>query len=114
MAGIRGLSRQTGAALDGLGHLGQSIGDILTTPKGTRVMRRDYGSDLPGLLDRPLNAGMLVDLYAAIAEALDAWEPRLRLTRIDIPALASGTATLDLTGIYTPDGSEITLAGIVV
>ena len=57
-----GMSRETGTALDGNAHLAQSIGDILSTPLGARVMRRDYGSDLPDLIDRPLNGETLIDV----------------------------------------------------
>jgi phage baseplate assembly protein gpV len=42
------------APLDGDAHLVQSCEDIVTTPLGTRVMRRDYGC-LLAELDRPLN-----------------------------------------------------------
>ena len=52
---MSGLNRHTGRAVEGLAHLSQSIADILTTPIGTRVMRRDYGSELPFLLDQPTN-----------------------------------------------------------
>lgn len=81
---MRGMSAITGAALEGTAHLAQSIGDILSTPVGSRVMRRDYGSLLPRLIDQPFNGATRIRLYAAIATALMRWEPRIRLTRIDI------------------------------
>lgn len=34
------MNRSTGAALATSAHISQSIGDILTTPIGSRVMRR--------------------------------------------------------------------------
>ncbi|WP_412057361.1 GPW/gp25 family protein [Bartonella sp. DGB2] len=37
-------------------HLRQSLIDILMTAKGSRVMRRAYGSDVARLLDQPVNA----------------------------------------------------------
>ena len=43
---MRGMSAQTGAPLDGGERLAQSVRDILTTPIGSRVMRRDYGSQI--------------------------------------------------------------------
>lgn len=79
-----GMNRTTGAALSGSDHLQQSIEDILTTRKGTRVMRRDYGSDLPELLDRPFNAETKVDMIAATADALALWEPRISLTSVSV------------------------------
>lgn len=95
---MTGLSRLNARAIDPDRHLAQSIVDILTTPRGSRVMRRDYGSDLPELIDAPLNGETVVDVFAATAEALDAWEPRLRLRRVEIGAAAAGTMSLVLTG----------------
>jgi hypothetical protein len=43
--------KETRKALEGIDHLKQSIIDILTTPIGSRVMRRDYGSRLFELVD---------------------------------------------------------------
>lgn len=84
-----GINRNSGTALTGNAHLAQSIGDILTTPIGTRVMRRDYGSMLFDLIDQPLNAITRALVFAATALALKAWEPRIRITRI---ALSNGDA----------------------
>ena len=47
------MSRTTGQRLEPLAHLRQSIGDILSTPIGSRVMRREYGSLVPALIDKP-------------------------------------------------------------
>lgn len=77
-----GMSRQTGRALSGVEHVRQSIVDILTTPIGSRVWRRDYGSRLPDLLDNPINAGTLLDIYTASADAIAKWEPRFHLKKI--------------------------------
>lgn len=74
----------TGAAIGDTEHLRQSIADILTTPIGSRVMRRDYGSQLPDLIDWPTNAATRLQAYAATAMALMRWEPRIRLTRVEL------------------------------
>lgn len=92
-----GLSNTSGAPIDMEAHLGQSIRDILTTPIGSRVLRRTYGSRLMDLLDRPLNAQTIVELVAATAEALAAWEPRIRLKRVQVlDANGAGRCTLAL------------------
>ena len=76
---MNGVSATTGKALAGTEHLRQSVADILTTPLGSRVMRRDYGSLIPELIDQPLNRATVLRLYAATAHALVRWEPRLKL-----------------------------------
>jgi phage baseplate assembly protein W len=109
---MRGTSAETGGALKDLDHLMQSIRDILTTPLGTRVMRRDYGSRLFDLVDRPMNPGLVAEYQAAVAEALDRWEPRFRLRRVRAEAAEPGRLTLRLSGIWLVDGREIELDGI--
>jgi len=95
---MHGMHATTGAPLSGTEHLVQSVADILTTPIGTRIMRRDYGSQLPALIDQPHNGASLVRMYGAIATALQRWEPRLTLTRMALtPDSAPGRATLELT-----------------
>ncbi|MCH8686457.1 GPW/gp25 family protein [Pedomonas mirosovicensis] len=81
---MKGMSATTGKAIEGEAHLRQSINDILTTPIGSRVARRDYGSLLPELIDQPFNPTTRLRLYAAVAQALMRWEPRLRLSRVAI------------------------------
>ena len=63
---MKGMSRKTGKYLNDLEHLKQSIVDILTTPVGSRVMRREYGSNLFYLVDRPVNRDFLQQIYAAV------------------------------------------------
>lgn len=102
-----GIDRRTGRVLTGWAHVVQSIEDILTTPVLTRVMRRAYGSDVPKLIDAPMNEASLLAVYVAIAEALDAWEPRYELKRVAFTrAGADGRAEIALVGVYYPDGHK--------
>jgi phage baseplate assembly protein W len=80
---MAGMAR-TSAALDGLDHIRQSVADILSTPMGTRVGRRDYGSLVPELIDQPMTPANILRLYAATAVALTRWEDRLRLRRVGL------------------------------
>lgn len=115
MANLRGIDSNTGKALDGIAHLKQSIRDILTTRIGTRVMRRDYGSRLPELVDNPMNELTKTELFAATAEALQRWEPRFLLDRVFVSsASADGHIVLALYGRHLIDGELITIEGIVV
>lgn len=114
MRAMDGINATTGKRIGGLDHLRQSIRDILTTPIGSRVMRRDYGSRLFQLIDAPANRETITDIYAATAEALIKWEPRIKVTRVAIDSLAAGSFELKLYGKYLPDGQPITIDGIVI
>lgn len=99
---MRGMDATTGCAIEGNAHLRQSIADILTTPLGTRVMRREYGSLLPSLIDAPVNGSTRVQLYGAIATALMRWEKRIHLSKVDvISGEAPGTVVVTLEGRVT-------------
>jgi phage baseplate assembly protein W len=111
---MNGTHALTGKSLSGIDHLYQSITDILTTPLGSRVMRRDYGSRLFELVDAPMNRGTLSDIYAATVDALARWEPRIQVTQVKASSAEPGRVTLDITGNYLPDGKAITLEGIIV
>lgn len=111
---MAGMSNIEGTAIGGQDHLVQSIRDILTTPVGSRVMRRDYGSRLFALIDRPMAAGFRAEITAAVAEALDRWEPRFKLTKVSVAAARPGHLELDLTGVFRPGGEELRLEGIVL
>lgn len=93
---MSGMHRHTGRQLAGNAHLAQSIRDILTTPLGTRVMRRNYGSALPDIIDQPINGQTAIDLYMATAEALEIWEPRIELAEVQIADARAGFVALDL------------------
>ena len=106
-----GMNRSTGLALSGDDHLAQSIGDILTTPLGTRTMRRDYGSVLFELLDRPFNAATRLLCVMATAQAIALWEPRIAVRQVTVAAgEAAGSATITVIGTRTgqPDPNALT------
>ena len=105
---MTGMHRSSGEGMRERAHLMQSIADILTTPLGTRLQRRTYGSLLPDLIDHPDNGTTRIRMYAATASALMRWEPRLRLSRIQLTSgPQTGQVTLDLSGEYlAPQGSR--------
>lgn len=79
-----GMSRTTGALLSPDDHLRQSIYDLLMTPLGSRILRRDYGSLLPFLIDQPANPATKLKLMAAIATAIVKWEPRVKVRQVQL------------------------------
>jgi phage baseplate assembly protein W len=96
-----GMSAVTGKPLEGLDHLRQSIADILSTPIGTRVGRREYGSLLADLVDQPMNALGRMRLMAATALAIQRWEPRVTLSAVIIEQTGPGAFSAQLAGRRT-------------
>lgn len=89
-----GLSRKTGRAISGEDHLLQSLRDILTTPIGSRVMRRTYGSLIPFMIDQPANASTLMQLRASVFHAILLWEPRVTPKSVKLDITSNGVSNL--------------------
>jgi uncharacterized protein len=81
---MKGMDRNTGKLISDDAHLAQSISDILSTPIGSRVKRRTYGSRVMDRIDAPANAATQVLLYSDTATALMRWEPRVSVERVSI------------------------------
>lgn len=117
-----GMDARTGRPLQGHAHLEQSVRDILSTPRGSRLMRRDYGCDLFSLLDQPVTPAFIARVQAAVAMALTIHEPRLRLTRVTVQPgsgpdeggepTPSGQISLLIEGYSIPDERPVTLKGM--
>lgn len=101
-----GMNRATGKGFaDEIDHIRQSIRDILTTPVGTRVKRRSYGSLLPSLIDQPGNPATRLRLMAATVMAIIHWEPRVSVQSASIDITMDGTVTVDMQAVRT-DGAR--------
>jgi len=95
------MNRTTGAALDALADIQQSVADILSTPIGSCVGLRDYGSLLPDLIDQPMTPANILRLYAATAVAISRWEDRLRLRRVGLSSDRPGAASIMIDAVRT-------------
>ncbi|WP_379554955.1 GPW/gp25 family protein [Pseudomonas sp. MD332_8] len=105
------MNRETGGAIGDLDHITQSIADILTTRIGTRVMRREYGSLLPELVDHPFNDATRLRVYAATVMALMRWEPRISLNRVQfLGANLQGQSVLDLEGTLVDTNEPLSMS----
>lgn len=112
-----GMHRTTGKPLRRDDHITQSVADILTTPVGSRVCRRDYGSRLFQLVDRPINASLVGDAVAACADALQRWEPRIVVDRVIIDPNTSpvdGRLVITVEGRRISDGQVFRLENLVI
>lgn len=62
----------------------QSLGILLSTSLGERVMQPTYGCNLIDYQFEPLNASLIGQLRDLIANAILYHEPRIRVQKIDI------------------------------
>ena len=109
-----GIDRRTGRPLAGWPHVVQSLGVILSTGIGSRILRRDFGFAGLGLLGREnMHPSAVLRFVAALAIAIELWEPRFRIRAIRFPAtrnspdaLRQGRVGLELLGDYRPRALE--------
>lgn len=107
------LNHDTGGAVEGWDHVVQSIQTILATRLNARVFRREFGSEVPALVDAPMNEASVLMLYVAVAEALERWEPRFELTDVSVDGAASGVITMTLIGNHRPNAHTGDLTTVV-
>lgn len=101
-----GMNINTGRRITDIDHILQSCRDIITTPIGTRIERREYGSLLPELIDHPHNQPNNLRLMAATVIALAKWEPRIAIRKINIYlGTQDGSTVIDMDAIRT-DGAQ--------
>lgn len=93
-----GMNRNDGQSITDTDHLRQSVRDILLTPQGSRLARREYGSLLSALIDQPQNPALRLQIMSAVYVALSRWEPRLTLDSIVISSDFDGSMMVDLAG----------------
>lgn len=105
----RGFDKNTGTAISDDAHITQSLYDILHTPLGSRVMRREYGSLLSELIDEPDNAAARLKVMSACYMALTRWEMRVSIQRIEVKPDENNIPTLYFQGTKT-DNKPFTAA----
>ena len=89
--------------------LQQSIQDIITTPIGSRVMRRTYGSLIFELIDQPINDVLVLKCYSAIYTAITTWEKRISISQITVSSVEGSGLVFDLEGTYKVSGQQMNL-----
>lgn len=103
-----------GKPISEIAHIKQSIANILTTPIGSRIMRRNYGSRLFEKIDRPINGELIAEIYSDIIEAIFTWEPRFEVEQVIVQNITNGKITIDIEGALLRNGKRITLENIEI
>jgi phage baseplate assembly protein W len=92
-------SAGTAEMVSGLADIEQSLGILLRTGIGERLMRPDYGCDLTDLLFEPVDAALVARVEDRVKTAILYHEPRIDLLGLEMTALDQG-ATVILTLTY--------------
>lgn len=104
------MSRATGRAISEKEHIRQSVTEILTTPVGSRIMRREYGSLLADLIDQPQSQSLMLQVYSAVYLAVLRWEDRINLIQVGTSVSENGQVNIDLQGEYVDSNEPLNLS----
>ena len=105
---MRGMDRNTGKWIDDdFSHFLQSIDTIFTTPRGQRIMLRNFGVKMSLFLDASINEETIADIYMQLAEA-SVWEPRGELKTLSIESVSlDGKVEVKMKFLYRGHAIEI-------
>jgi len=92
------------ATVDGEDAVAQSMELILSTALGERVMRFEFGSELPRMIFQPITSALLVQIQETARVALRDGEPRIRVR--EVRALADDTVDSKVNVTITYDISQ--------
>ena len=70
-----------GSVVTGVDDVNQCIAIILTTPKGTDVLRPTFGTDLWKFIDAPISEARPA-LVREVTQSIMQWEPRVRVLSV--------------------------------
>mgnify|MGYP001597026202 CR=1 FL=1 len=104
------MSRYNESVLTEIEHIKQSLEDIATTPIGSRLMRRDYGTLLANLIDQPISEVLYLKIYSTLYTAYVRWEDRVDISQMNVVDIKNGQLILDIVGFLKTNGNEINMS----
>lgn len=104
------MSRYNGSTLTELEHIQQSLEDIATTPIGSRIVRREYGTLLANLMDQPISEALYLKIYSTLYSAYVRWEDRIEISQINVADIQKSQLILDIVGFLKTNGNEVNMS----
>jgi phage baseplate assembly protein W len=78
----------------------QMIQVVLRTRRGEQLQRPNFGAGLQDYLNEPNNLTTRRRIHDAVSEALDEWEPRILIDRIDVLEVPDRPSRLRVEVVY--------------
>ncbi len=77
-----------GSVVPGVSDVDQCIKIILTTPKGTDVLRPTFGTDIWKYIDAPIHQARPA-VVGEVTRSITQWEPRVKVLNVTVAPLAA-------------------------
>jgi len=110
-----GMNAATGEVITGVPYLRQRLADVINTPLGSIVGRRDFGSMLFELIDRNVDSRFQMDAYVRLANAINNKANGLddfKLDQMSIVRLAKHHIQISVSGDHLVTDESVQLDGI--
>lgn len=110
-----GTNRDTGAEIGGIPYLRQRLYDVINTPLGSLVGRRDFGSRFFELVDRNVDARFHMEAYIRLSDAINNPANGLEDFRLsEMVVEREGPAHFSITIVgSTSEGETVEMDGII-
>lgn len=112
------IDQRTGEVIDNYASAVQSVSIVFSTRLGEMIMLRELGAGLVELLGRLLTARLFSAYLTLMMTAIDLWEPRFRVRRIDVGGstddIRMGTAGFSIEVDWRPNAhlGDSTVEGV--
>lgn len=90
----------------GAQDIAQSLRILFSTRLKERTLHHAYGTDFDSYLFEPIDGEMMADLRNMITEAIDFYEPRINLDRIDFTVTDDAETTVQMELEFTIKGTN--------
>ena len=80
-----------GDVVEGIRDVEQCLAIILTTPKGSDVLRPTFGADIWRYIDNPISVAIPA-IVREVTAAIAMWEPRVQLLGVRVSPVHDSTA----------------------
>jgi phage baseplate assembly protein W len=89
----------------------EAIWIILSTSKGERIMRPDFGCGIHDFVFESISSGLVELIKRSVSEALHLWEPRITLLEISVSTenLNSGLLVIEIKYIVNMTNNSFNL-----
>ncbi len=115
------ISRTTGEIIQEEGAISaelltglQNIYTLLSTPLGTRVYNRAWGSNLPNLLDLPINDTTQLSIASQVSIDIERnlYDFLVESVSVDLSEAVAGVMNININLFFVPENRFVTLAGV--
>lgn len=111
-----GTDRESGRVISGVPYLRQRLADVINTPLGSLVARREFGSRMYEMTDRNIDRRFYMDAYVRLTQAVNNPANGLddfKLDEMTVSPTGDGRVEIGLTGTYLSNGKPVTIEGII-